>query len=91
MIAYWLFIFLIVNNSIGNNRIRVFLQYIFMLTALGFYYYHMLKYECAKAFDDVSLDLWIEVLAIPKRHVSNARHAVWYVDAGQRFSHSIYN
>lgn len=40
MIAYWLFIFLIVNNSIGNNRIRVFLQYIFMLTALGFYYYH---------------------------------------------------
>ena len=39
MIAYWLFIFLIVNNSIGNNRILVFLQYVFTLSALGFYYY----------------------------------------------------
>ena len=47
------------------------------------YYYHQLKYFFSETFDDVILDLWIEVFAPVESRVSNASHAVRYVDAGQ--------
>ena len=55
----------------------------FALLVLGFYYYHQLKYFFSETFDDVILDLWIEVFAPVESRVSNASHAVRYVDAGQ--------
>ena len=59
------------------------MPFFFALLAFGFYYYHMLKYFCAKTFDDVILDLQVEALAFAESPVSNARHAVWDVDAFQ--------
>lgn len=50
------------------------------------YYYHQLKYFFSETFDDVILDLWIEVIASVESQFSNARYTVWYVDAGQRFA-----
>ena len=58
----------------------------FALLAFGFYYYHQLKYFFSETFDDVILDLRVEVLAPVESRVFNACHAVRYVDAGQRFA-----
>ena len=46
----------------------------------------MLKYYCAKAFDDVIFDLWVEVFASAESPPFNALNAVWDVNAGQRFA-----
>ena len=45
--------------DISNYRIRIFLQYIFALPALGFYYYQYLKIKdfFAKTLNDVRLDM----------------------------------
>lgn len=48
----------------------------FALLAFGFYNYHQLKYFFSETFDDVILDLWVEVL-VPREYLfSNARHSV---------------
>ena len=72
-------IYIYVQTSGGGNRAECH------LLVLGFYCYHELKWYlksvCAKTFDDVILDLWVEVLI--KRRDSNACHTVRDVDAGQ--------
>lgn len=76
--------YLYICADIGRRKLCK-MPFFFALLAFGFYCYHELKWYlksvCAKTFDDVILDLWVEVLI--KRRVSNACHTVRDVDAGQ--------
>ena len=74
--------YLYICADIGRRKLCK-MPFFFALLAFGFYCYHELKYYCAKTFDDVILDLRVEAPASVESMESNARHAVWYVDAGQ--------
>ena len=74
--GYTYFIYMCRHRAAETAQNTIF----FALLVLGFYYYHQLKYFFSETFDDVILDLRVDVPASAEGIFSNACYSVRYVD-----------
>ena len=74
--------------DISNYRIRISLQYIFALPALGFYCYQYLKIKdfFAKTLNDVRLDMGGKVYTATESPILNRCDTIGNIYAGERFA-----